>query len=342
MISSQFRCRRNQLLVLPEAPSPGKLIYWEDYIGVEIYLMPVGGKQAREHLEKTILNPVPKNRIREFLEEQQWLDINTIFQGEEVILWGLTPGRQNTKTWNRLRMGDVVIFVPSFREEILVAKVVYKIENEKLAKELWGVDKEKRTFRTWSLIFFVKLEAIVNLDKRRLLDILQYDKNDVLIGNRRITNKVLKIFGSMEEFLEFLETYAEKSIQKELSEKDLEELRKKIEESPQQADIIEFKGKRMKRSHALKTYIKMVAGYKCEACGFTFRERNGLNYVECAHIRPLSTSLEDKPENVAALCPNCHAMLDKGDANTRKSILERLLRIERVRKTVEEEIGKLS
>lgn len=301
--------------------------------------MPVGGKQAREHLERTVLNSVPKDRIKGLLEEQQWSDINRIFQ-EGVTLWGLIPGKQNTKTWNRLSTDDIVIFVPSFREEILVTRVVYKLENERLAKELWGIDKEKGTLRTWSLIFFVKLEDTVNLDKRTLLDILQYDKNDVLRGNRRITNRFLKIFGSVEEFLQ---TYSEESIQRELkTENDLEELRRRIEENQGRADIIEFKGRRVKRSDALRAYIKKLAGYRCEACNFTFRKKNGLNYVECAHIRPLSKSLEDKPENVVALCPNCHAVLDKGDASARKSVLEKLLGIERIKKVVEEEIRKLS
>ena len=79
----------------------------------------------------------------------------------------------------------------------------------------------------------------------------------------------------------------------------------------------------------------------CEVCGFTFVKRNGEKYVECAHIKPLSKSYFDSPKNVAALCPNCHAKLDKGAFQERLYILEKLKDKERLRDTVEKEIEKI-
>lgn len=321
---------------------------------VEIYLMPVGGKQAREHMEGTILSKVPKERIKSFLTEREFSDIDALFPEEGVTVWGLIPGEQNTKAWNRLERGDIVIFVPS-ADRALVTRVVYKLKNEALAKELWNVDVEGKTYLTWSLIFFVRMETCLSLDKRALLtDILGYSKDDVLMGNRRVTDRFFEKFRSLEEFLEIYsehkiavekleEEFGEDSLKKELRNKsDFDELRRKIEESAGKAAVIEFKGKRVKRLDAVKAYVKELAGYKCESCDFTFTKKDGSKYVECAHIKPLSKSLEDLPENVAALCPNCHAMLDKGDMSARKSVLEKLQKVERIRETVEEELRKLN
>jgi 5-methylcytosine-specific restriction protein A len=62
------------------------------------------------------------------------------------------------------------------------------------------------------------------------------------------------------------------------------------------------------------------------ACGFTFKKRDGEFYVEVAHTKPLSQGGPDDPENMVALCPNCHKKLDKGDKEARNEVIEALKR----------------
>ena len=46
--------------------------------------------------------------------------------------------------------------------------------------------------------------------------------------------------------------------------------------------------------------------------------------MEVAHIKPLSEGGPDDPENMVALCPNCHKKLDKGDEKARNEVIEAL------------------
>ena len=53
---------------------------------------------------------------------------------------------------------------------------------------------------------------------------------------------------------------------------------------------------------------------KCELCqsNSPFSRPSGMFYLEVHHIISLSKGGKDSPNNVAALCPNCHRMLHHG------------------------------
>ena len=63
-----------------------------------------------------------------------------------------------------------------------------------------------------------------------------------------------------------------------------------------------------KRSAAVRAIALKHADGICESCGnpAPFRSRNGLPYLEGHHVRFLSQGGLDAPENVTAICPNCH------------------------------------
>ena len=89
-------------------------------------------------------------------------------------------------------------------------------------------------------------------------------------------------------------------------------------------DYVEVNGKRIKRKTILVAFVKERDNHTCKACGFTFKKKDGENYVEVAHIKPLSEGGPDDPENMVALCPNCHKKLDKGDERARNEVIEAL------------------
>ncbi|WP_160114700.1 HNH endonuclease signature motif containing protein [Aquimarina sp. AU474] len=69
-----------------------------------------------------------------------------------------------------------------------------------------------------------------------------------------------------------------------------------------------------KRSHIIKTYALSRANGKCESCNddAPFLKRNGQPYLEVHHIIELSNGGSDSPQNVAAICPNCHKRVTHG------------------------------
>ncbi len=62
------------------------------------------------------------------------------------------------------------------------------------------------------------------------------------------------------------------------------------------------------RSSLVKRYALVRAGGKCEGCGSQapFVDDSGNGFLEVHHINRLADEGDDAPENVAAVCPNCH------------------------------------
>ncbi|MBN9654706.1 HNH endonuclease [Halobacillus sp. GSS1] len=63
-----------------------------------------------------------------------------------------------------------------------------------------------------------------------------------------------------------------------------------------------------KRAAAIKKYALKRANGICEACkeDAPFQTQDGSPFLEVHHLQKLSDGGPDHPENVAAICPNCH------------------------------------
>lgn len=68
------------------------------------------------------------------------------------------------------------------------------------------------------------------------------------------------------------------------------------------------------RSKRVKVYALVRADGYCELCEkeAPFRTKQDLPYLEVHHILKLADDGPDEPENVAALCPNCHRKVHFG------------------------------
>jgi 5-methylcytosine-specific restriction protein A len=90
----------------------------------------------------------------------------------------------------------------------------------------------------------------------------------------------------------------------------LEDLEKKIKDTPRKNEprikltVQEYK----ERSRLVKTYALLRANGVCELCKkpAPFVSEAGIPFLEVHHIFRLADDGPDTPENVAALCPNCH------------------------------------
>ncbi|WP_088011243.1 HNH endonuclease [Gottfriedia acidiceleris] len=74
------------------------------------------------------------------------------------------------------------------------------------------------------------------------------------------------------------------------------------------SDIKERKQIIRKRAAAIKKYALVRAKGKCEACEqiAPFNNAEGQPFLEVHHLLRLSDGGADHPDNVAAICPNCH------------------------------------
>ena len=85
------------------------------------------------------------------------------------------------------------------------------------------------------------------------------------------------------------------------------------------------------RCAAIKAYAYERANGICEGCQRTapFLRADGSKYLEVHHLSRLADAGPDSPENVAALCPNCHREVHSGadgrtlNSRIRAAILEK-------------------
>jgi ribosomal protein L37AE/L43A len=299
----------------------------------QIYLIPIGSEDAVEHMYNTLLNGVEKSKIEAYGVSAP----ESVYDDNKTSLWGLIPGTSNERQWNGFSDGDFVIFVPT-NYNLIVTRITHKIKSHTLAQAIWNVDQNGQT---WELIFFVKIVAILEKSKRSLLTDLGYSTKDNLMGNRRITEKFVKRYVSIDNFIN---TNAENRMSTEMFEQEiaegminssfnsrtnhkkrLETLEKAIKSAgATPGGYVEVNGRRIRRNQVLVAYVKERDGYKCKVCGFTFTKRDGTKYVEVAHIKGLAEGGPDDQSNMVALCANCHKKLDKGNEEAKNEILRGL------------------
>lgn len=95
---------------------------------------------------------------------------------------------------------------------------------------------------------------------------------------------------------------------KSLEKKSLSDLRTAaLRRVNKTATVSERKSIARYRSQALKEYVVKRSKGVCEGCRnpAPFNTRSG-PFLECHHVHRLSDGGPDLPENVVALCPNCH------------------------------------
>jgi hypothetical protein len=97
-----------------------------------IILQPAGNKDASDHYNDTIENPVDISTIASFLSDEDQNVLNEIYPSGSCYIWGVTPGGSNPGKWNRINRGDVTLFA---RNNKIYASAVttYKSHNKELA-----------------------------------------------------------------------------------------------------------------------------------------------------------------------------------------------------------------
>jgi len=88
------------------------------------------------------------------------------------------------------------------------------------------------------------------------------------------------------------------------------------------------------RNPSNSAYALKRANYLCELdpSHKTFKQENSRNYVEGHHVIPMYAQEDfeysiDVPENIVALCPNCHRKVHLSDDQTKNEIVHKLYQI---------------
>lgn len=99
------------------------------------------------------------------------------------------------------------------------------------------------------------------------------------------------------------------------------------------------------RNPLISAYALKRANYLCEldASHKTFQQENSRNYVEGHHVIPMHAQEDfehsiDVPENIVALCPNCHRKVHLSNVETKNEIVHKLYKIIKSRKLSDRKI----
>lgn len=78
--------------------------------------------------------------------------------------------------------------------------------------------------------------------------------------------------------------------------------------------VTESSRKTYRRSEVVKEYALQAAGGVCQGCGSEapFLDESGEPFLEVHHLKRRSDGGADHPDNVVALCPNCHRRVHHG------------------------------
>lgn len=100
-----------------------------------------------------------------------------------------------------------------------------------------------------------------------------------------------------------------------------------------------FVDKRERNPEAVRI-CKELLGIQCVCCGFDFEEFYGplgRGYIHVHHLYPISSTTDiyeiDPAKDLVPLCPNCHAMVHRGEALLTIPELQDLMRAARERAT---------
>ncbi|MDG5818518.1 HNH endonuclease signature motif containing protein [Natronococcus sp. A-GB7] len=100
-----------------------------------------------------------------------------------------------------------------------------------------------------------------------------------------------------------------------MSEEELYELAKQAVSGENRSSTTTTTRTQMKRSEAVKEYALYVADGVCQGCGDAapFNGKDGEPFLEVHHLHRRGDGGADHPDNVIALCPNCHRRVHYGE-----------------------------
>lgn len=303
----------------------------------KLILQPCGNSGAREHYYDTIQNPVPLERIRPFLNQEEFDILSQIYPQRECYIWGVTPGGSNITKWNKVTRGDVTLF--SKDGGIFASGVTtFKIRNSALASDLWGYDNKGQT---WEYIYF--LSEIRNLN----IPYIQFNRNVLKKdGTPYEDNYIIQGFSVLDEnqcqkFFKNFDIGSEIFIN-EVPQDEYSRITNILSELESTEE--EIKSKRRIEQAFLKSYLfgRNIFG-KCACCQKIFP----VSFLVTAHIKKRAHCLDEERKDLDIVMPmcklGCDELFEKGYIYVEEGefkILDILISTEHLRERLKEIDGK--
>lgn len=296
---------------------------------MNLFYFTASNKDAREHLNDTIINYFPITSQDFGLSDSLLNELRDAGYSDNVKMWGADPGPNNARNWGRIQKGDRVL-VYSKGRFLFYASVIAKTHNPRLAENAWGFNKESKT---WEYIYFLDDVREVNFDRCRFAGFFGYQSSFIPQGfnfiNREIIENIRSRFGSIDEAIDFLnnpsvdnamdafkatlDTQGERELENSILEMDDEKFNSYIQTLDHQASLEVKEGliKVRKYNKKLIDDLKDRYSHKCQVCGESGLTEYGVSIAEAHHIERFSLTQNNSPENILILCPNHHRLIHK-------------------------------
>ncbi len=146
-----------------------------------VILQPAGSREANRHFIDTVENPVSimDEEIRSLLGPTL-AELSDLSNSNSIAMWGATPTEKNRGKYDRVKVGDRVLFSGKGRI-FATANVAMKFENDHLARHLWGLS-DSGTGPTWSLMFALEGVKVVDIPYSEFNRAVGYKDNFVIQG----------------------------------------------------------------------------------------------------------------------------------------------------------------
>ena len=279
-----------------------------------IILQPTGNKDAREHYNDTIENPVRIERIKKYVDTTIYENILELYPDGNIYIWGVTNGANdaNKHKWEKIKKGDVTLFSQDgmiFRTAI----TTMAFHNKSLANYLWGVNDKGET---WENIYLVDDIKALNISYKQFNKIVGYDEKYIIQGFNVLDDlKSEKLFNKLDLYSDVIpaditEQEYEKEIKRLMNEENLDKA---------------SQGTSRKEQSYLRKI--MFNGKKIATCGICGREMP-VELLVTAHIKKRSDCTKEERLDVSnivmPMCKlGCDDLYEKGYILVREGKIER-------------------
>src|SRR5438105_14178447 len=135
----------------------------------KVFLVVAGGNtSAEKHFEDTLQRKRTLEEVRRFLPAQEVENLERIYHGSNLIVWGAVPGPMNESRWEKMTPGDVVLIYNKGRIRF-AGEIAAKIRNKELSRYFC---KENKTGSTGEIMHLIVNEELITVSIEKLNPLL--------------------------------------------------------------------------------------------------------------------------------------------------------------------------
>lgn len=127
---------------------------------MNLFYFTASNKQAQINLEKTIKSLYPIEKHESLLKKSTIKELEDNNTFKNAYLWGSVPGENNITNWTEMDIDDRILTYKKGKF-IYYSKIIAKIINPELAREVWGPKDNGDLFQ---YIYFLKHIKEINID----------------------------------------------------------------------------------------------------------------------------------------------------------------------------------